>query len=83
MNTDDMNEVEKTAYAYGRNVALRERVAHGPLQAFERYNKTCLELWHKLQELGAYADADASEFKPEYREFYYAGMDTVSLNRRY
>lgn len=77
----ERNETEQTAYDYGKYVARRENAAHGNVQYFDSLNATCKALWLKLIELGAYKDSEASEFKPEYREHYYAGMDTIPIRR--
>lgn len=74
MINHDLNQL---VYDYGDLVARREWVADFANRdaAFQDLDGRCLSLWHRLIDLGAYQDAEGAYLKPEYRAYYYAGLN--------
>lgn len=72
-----MNELQEVAYQYGEAVGWREYYADDAGYEFRDYDRQCKILWKKLISLGAYVDEEGSEFKPEVRQYYLDGINSV------
>lgn len=71
-------DVSETAFQYGKAVGWREHYAHGENdRLFEECDQRCMALWKKLIALGAYVDDEGSDFHPQARAHYLAGLESV------
>lgn len=72
---ENLMHTKKLAYDYGLAVRYRDVAAEHGLTTFDELNRHCLRLWQRLIQAGAYADAEGSTLKPEYRDYYHAGLE--------
>ena len=69
------DQLQKTAYLYGRNAEKRKRTnAETNEAAYREYDALCMSLWRELKENEA---TDGPNLKPEYIDSLEAGRDSV------
>lgn len=71
-----MNQIQNTAYLYGRVLSLRANYAHGE-KLFHEYDFYCLYLWKQLISYNAYVDAEFSQLCNDLRFYYVKGLNSV------
>jgi hypothetical protein len=69
------DQLQKTAFLYGRNAEKRRRTdAYTNEAAYREYDALCLSLWRELKENDA---TEGASLKPDYQAYEQAGRDSV------